>query len=284
MRDLSRAIDTPGRILSAPAADPRRPAITSRPATAAPAPPFLVWARAALLGAVMLGAGTVSHVSAGGLLPRPLALLALAAGFVALAGRFLLGPASTRRIVLLVVGGQAAAHTALSALAGHRGDGSTPGRSARAAMPGMPGMPRHTPHLPVDADGRRVGSLLDAYAATPSSAGHDGPGVPTTAVTHLLHHLAEQGPAMLAAHLAGAVALGLVLAVGEQALWALVHLAAVRVVVVAAARRSVTALLAAYLGASSVRRPRPRATGFAPVPRLDRPAVSRRGPPALLAS
>ncbi|HEY0950684.1 hypothetical protein, partial [Nocardioides sp.] len=72
--------------------------------------------------------------------------------------------------------------------------------------------------------------------------------------------------------------------VGEHALWALVHVAAVRVLVVAAARRSVTALLAAYRGASCAPRPRPRATGFAPVPRLDRPAVSRRGPPVLLAS
>ncbi|HEY0953104.1 hypothetical protein, partial [Nocardioides sp.] len=170
---------------------------------------------------MMLGTGTVSHVSAGGLLPHPLALLALAAGFVALAGRFLLGPASTRRIVLLVVGGQAVAHTALSALAGHRGDASTAG--GHAGMPGMQthgmqthgmpthGMPGQAAHLPVDADGRRVGSLLDAYAATPVGGGHDGPGVPTTAVTHLLHHLAEQGPVMLAAHLAGAIALGLVL-------------------------------------------------------------------------
>ena len=243
-----------------------------------------MWARAALLGAVMFGTGTVSHVSAGGLLPHPLVLLALSGGFVALAGRFLLRPASTRRIVLLVVAGQAAAHTALSALAGHRGEGGTPGMPG---MSGLPAMPSLAAHLPLDADGRRVGSLLDAYAATPPVAGHDGPGgpgVPTTAVTHLLHHLAEQGPVMLAAHLAGAVALGLVLAVGEQALWALVHLAAARVVVVAAARRRVTAVLAAYLGASSAPRPRPRAAGFAPVPRLDRPAVSRRGPPVLLAS
>lgn len=257
----------------------RRPAIPSRPATAAPAPPFLVWARAALLGAVMLGTGTVSHVSAGGLLPHPVALAALAAGFVALAGRFLLGPASTRRIVTLVVVGQGAAHTALSALAGHHGDGGTTAHG-----------PHRGPHqfpsgaLPVDADGRRVGSLLDAYASSPATTGHDGPGVPTAALTHLVHHLAEQGPLMLAAHLLAAVALGLVLAVGERALWALLHLAAARVVILAAARRGAAAALAMLRGAACSPRPRPRAAGFTPVPRLDRPALSRRGPPVLLAS
>ncbi|WP_284533344.1 hypothetical protein [Nocardioides sp. T2.26MG-1] len=237
-----------------------------------------MWARAALLGAAMLGTGTVSHVSAGGLLPHPVALLVLATGFVALAGRFLLGPASTRRIVTLVVVGQGAAHTALSALAGHRGDGGTAAPDAH-----------HGPHqvlsatLPLDGDGRRVGSLLDAYSSAPVTAGHDGPGVPLGALSHLVHHLAEQGPLMLAAHLAAAVVLGLVLAVGERALWALVHLAAARVVVLAAAGRSAAAALAVLRGAAAAPRPRPRATGFVPLPRLDRPALSRRGPPALLA-
>lgn len=227
----------------------------------------------------MLGTGTVSHVSAGGLLPHPVALAALAAGFVALAGRFLLGPASTRRIVTLVVVGQGAAHTALSALAGHHGDGGTTAHG-----------PHRGPHqfpsgaLPVDADGRRVGSLLDAYASSPATTGHDGPGVPTAALTHLVHHLAEQGPLMLAAHLLAAVALGLVLAVGERALWALLHLAAARVVILAAARRGAAAALAMLRGAACSPRPRPRAAGFTPVPRLDRPALSRRGPPVLLAS
>lgn len=230
-----------------------------------------------LLGAAMLGAGTISHVSAGGLLPHPAALTALTLGFVALAARFLLGPASTRRVVALVVIGQAAAHTALTALAGHRGATGTSAPAAHGAHPAAP------PTLPVDADGRRVGTLMDAYLSSTPAAGHEGPGMPVGAFTHLLHHLADQGPLMLAAHLAGAVVLGLVLAVGESALWALIHLTAIRVVVLAAGRRRAAAALAARRGAGGTPRPRPRATGFTPVPRLDRPALSRRGPPALLA-
>lgn len=233
----------------------------------------------------MLGTGTISHVSAGGLLPHPVALLALAVGFVALAARFLLGPASTRRVVALVVIGQGVAHTALSALAGHRGDASTPAHDPAHGWAHL-AMPAPTPlagSLPVDADGRRVGSLMDAYQSSAPAPGHDGPGLPVGALTHLLHHLAEQGPLMLAAHLAGAVVLGLVLAVGERALWALIHLAAARVVVLAAAGRSAAAALAALRAAAATPRPRPRATGFTPVPRLDRPALSRRGPPVLLA-
>lgn len=234
-----------------------------------------MWARALVLGAVMLGTGTVSHASAGGRIPHPVALLVLTAALVVLAGRFLLGPASTRRIVVLVVAGQGLAHTALSALAGHRDDGGT-------AAPRHPPVPATS--LPVDADGRRVGSLLDAYTSTPAMAGHDRPGVPTAPLTHLLHHLADQGPLMLAAHLAAAVALGLLLAVGERALWALLHLAAARVVVLAAARRSAAATLAVLRGAATAPRPRPRRAGFTPIPRLDRPALSHRGPPALLAA
>lgn len=209
-----------------------------------------MWGRAALLGVAMLGTGTVSHVSAGGLLPHPVALLALAVGFVALAARFLLGPASTRRVVALVVLGQGAAHTALSALAGHRGDAGTPEHV-------------HARHRAVPSGGvwHRAEHLTE----------------------HLTEHLAEQGPLMLGAHLAGAVALGLVLAVGERALWALVHLAAARVVVMATAGRSAAAALAVLRSAAATPRPRPRVTGFTPVPRLDRPALSRRGPPVLLA-
>src|SRR5699024_852816 len=111
---------------------------------------------------------------------------------------FLLGPASARRIVALVVLGQGAAHTALSVLAGHRGDGGTPRHGPHPGPhPGPHALPSAS--LPVDADGRRVGSLLDAYTGSPATAGHDGPAVPTAALTHLLHHLAEQGPLMLAA-------------------------------------------------------------------------------------
>lgn len=236
-----------------------------------------MWSRAAVLAAAMLGSGSVSHVAAGGLLPHPLVLALLGAGFTVLAGRFVLGPASTRRIVLLVVAGQAVAHTVLSVLAGHRGDPATTGRPAAA--------PLAPASLPTSADGHRVGSLLDAYHGGVPAAGPDsGPSVPTAAISHLVQHVVDQGPLMVAAHVAGAVALALWLAVGERALWALVNLAAARVLVAAAAYRTAQALLSALRGAASAGRPRPRAAGFRPVPRSARPALSRRGPPVLLAA
>ena len=62
-----------------------------------------------------MGVGTVAHVSAGGLLHRAGLLVALGvlatAGCAALLGR----PASHRRVVLLVVGGQSLCHLVLTA-------------------------------------------------------------------------------------------------------------------------------------------------------------------------
>jgi hypothetical protein len=224
----------------------------------------------------MLASGAVSHVAAGGLLPHPVVLLLMVGGFTAMSARFLLGPASTARIVTLVVVGQGLAHTALSALAGHRGDATT----------ALPPAPSHVvASLPVGADGDRVGSLLDAYhSATPAAAAHGGPSLPTTWVGHLVGHLSEQGPLMLAAHVAGAVALGLWLAVGERALWALLDLAAARVVVAGALLRAVRAVVVVLCRVTRVCFPARRSTGFAPNPRVGRPALTHRGPPLLLAS
>ncbi len=86
----------------------------------------LVWGRALLLGTMMMLAGSVSHVLAGGLLPHPALMALMLALFTVLATRFLTGPASARRIVALVVAGQGLAHTALSLAAGHRGDSLAP--------------------------------------------------------------------------------------------------------------------------------------------------------------
>ncbi len=90
---------------------------------------------------------------------------------------------------------------------------------------------------------------------------------------------------MLLAHVAGAVVLGLWLSMGESALWSLLHLAATRAVVALAAAEVLTALRATARGAMTVRLvvglP---SLGFVPLPRLDRPGVSHRGPPALLAA
>ena len=123
---------------------------------------MVVWSRAALLGGVMLGSGAVSHVAAGGLLPHPLVVLLLGGGCVVLSARFLLGRASTRRVVALVVAGQALSHTVLSALAGHRGD--------PVSVSGASGAPSVPAALPVDGAGHRVGSLLDAYHASAPDA------------------------------------------------------------------------------------------------------------------
>lgn len=230
-----------------------------------------------LLGGAMLGSGAVSHVAAGGLLPHPVVVLLLAVGLTALSARFLLGRASTRRIVALVVAGQALSHAVLSALAGHRGD--------PAASPGPPTGHLGPAALPVTGDGHRVGSLLDAYQAGAHPTGSAGTaGLPVSWLTHLAGHVAEQGPLMVAAHLAGAVALGLWLAVGERALWALLDLAAGRLVVAMAGRRAAAAFAAVLRSAASVVPAQPHAAGFVAVPRLERPAVSRRGPPLLLAS
>lgn len=230
----------------------------------------------------MLGSGAVSHLAAGGLLPHPVVMAAICAAFVAVAARFVLGPASTRRIVLLVVVGQGVAHTLLSALAGHRGDAGTTSTPANGSLVPSTAL---SDALPTTADGHRVGSLMDAYqAGVPASAGHGSPALPSEWFVHLGQHLGEQRPLMVLAHVAGAVALGLWLAVGERALWALIDLAAARVLVAAAAHRTAAALRSAVRGVTAAL-PIPRAApGFAPVPRLDRPATSHRGPPALLAS
>jgi hypothetical protein len=78
--------------------------------------------RGSLLGLVMVFAGVVGHVSAGGLLPSAGWLASLAAVNLAvalvLAGR----PIPIRYLVLLVVGGQAFIHIALTLTAGHVGE------------------------------------------------------------------------------------------------------------------------------------------------------------------
>lgn len=78
--------------------------------------------RGSLVGLVMIFAGVVGHVSAGGLLPSVGWLVALAglnfAAAFAIAGR----PIPIRYLVLLVVGGQAFIHIALTLTAGHVGE------------------------------------------------------------------------------------------------------------------------------------------------------------------
>lgn len=82
----------------------------------------LVWLRALVLSAVAIVAGSVAHVGGHGALPVPGVLVALLVlGTTGLAP-LLRRPASTARVVLLLVVGQAAVHAALTALGGHHDD------------------------------------------------------------------------------------------------------------------------------------------------------------------
>lgn len=243
----------------------------------------LLWTRAVVLAVVALGAGVVSHVAADGALPHPVALAALLGLTSAVAVPFLRDRASTGRLVGLVVGGQALTHVALSVLAGHAGDRAAPSASA-AAAPVAPGTLLEV----TDSSGRRTGPLLDQYAAASDAAPAGQVGDPFTWVLdlarHQLAHVTEQGPAMVLTHTLGAVALGLWLAVGERALWHLLHLGAARLAGAARAHLVLSGALAAVRDTLAAGRPRPPVpTGWCP--RLDRVLghqVARRGPPRLL--
>lgn len=243
---------------------------------------MMLWGRAAVLGFVVVVTGTVSHVSAGGLLPQPVILGLGFLAAVALSTRFLMRPATLRRLVMLVVVGQGMTHVLLSAMAGHRGD----------RHPAVTTMAPHADLQPVlDSQGRRVGSLLDIHAASHAPAdgvsGAPGAGVPMGWLTHQVDHLAQQGAAMVVAHLLGAVALGVWLWIGEAALWHLVFLRAARTWPAIVAQRSLRASLAALVGAHAARETAARRLGILmiwlpPADQLAHPVVTRRGPPPLL--
>lgn len=237
----------------------------ARPGTVVPTP-VAVWARAGVLGTVAMATGTASHVLGQGHLPGPVALTVLLAVCVVAAALFLRVRATPGRLVLLVVAGQTAVHGALSSLAGHRGD------PAPAAVP--------APAAPLGEG--RPSRFFDHYeAVAASSAAQPG----SDWLAHQVEHLTAQGPAMVLAHLGGAVALGLFLAVGESALWSLVALAVARAQVRARAcvhagvargvRRGV-ALRASLLGVPVLPSLRPTL--------LDRRPPRRRGPPFVLAA
>ena len=82
----------------------------------------LVWLRALTLTAVALVAGSVAHIGAHGSLPAPFVLVALLGLGTTGVAPLLRRPASTARVVLLLVVGQAAVHAVLTALGGHHDD------------------------------------------------------------------------------------------------------------------------------------------------------------------
>jgi hypothetical protein len=230
--------------------------------------PVVLWARAGLVGFVAFLLGVIGHVSADGLLPGPFWLLVLLGLSVALSVPMLARPASARRIVVMLVGGQTLVHLFLTVAAGHRGD-PRPDTTRPVIDSAMQSA------LPV-VDGHRVGSLQDQYAATIGSS----PPQLSLPVGHVASDLTAQAPKM-AAHLAAAVLVGVWLAIGERCLWTLIALAS-------------AALLRPLLLAWAVLAAHPVAptTGLATVPaeppglrllaRLARTVV-RRGPPLLAA-
>ncbi|WP_166140802.1 hypothetical protein [Nocardioides ochotonae] len=243
----------------------------------------LLWTRSVVLAVAALGAGVLSHVAADGALPHPVVLLALLGLTSVVAVPFLRSRASTGRLVALVVGGQALTHVALSALAGHAGDraASSASGAAGAVAPGA--------LLEVtDSSGRRTGPLLDQYAAaadaTPAGHASDPFSWLADLAGHQLAHVTEQGPAMLLTHTLGAVALGLWLAVGERALWHLLHLGVARLAAAARAHVLLDAGLAAVRDTLAAGRQCPPVdSGWRPGPeRVLRHQVARRGPPPLL--
>jgi hypothetical protein len=208
--------------------------------------------------------GTVSHTSAGGLLPSPVVVALMTLSCVAVAAAFLTGPAGPLRVVALLVGGQTGVHVALTLTAGHVGD-------AAAAVPMRSG----SPLTPAAVDGRRVGSLMEQSHAAAATA----PGIDAS----VLAHLQGQGLGMLAAHTAAAVALGLWLALGEKALWRVLLLTAQGAFRAMTRARCLQALLAALAAPRPARLPvRPRVTR--PAGLRHHRVVPHRGPPVLLAS
>ena len=245
-----------------------------------------MWSRAAVLGPVVLVSGAVSHVAADGRLPSVVPMVLVLAACTALSAFFLRSRASAMRLVALLVGGQAATHLLLSVTAGHHGAGS--GASGASPAPGSSAGPA----LQVVADdgGRRVGSLADHFDAASAAGGRAGEAVTAgpfaQAASHLVEHTLAQGPLMLLAHTAGAVALGLWLAVGESALWHLLVLASVRARVAATLPLALLPLHASALGGLDAARRLPvPPLLLLPLERsLPHRLVTRRGPPFLLAA
>ncbi|CAM3589372.1 hypothetical protein [Nocardioides zeicaulis] len=210
------------------------------------ADPFARCARAVVLAGVVLLAGSLAHVSADGLLPGLGSMTTLFVVLVAACAALLGRAASAGRLVALTVGGQLAVHTALSVLAGHRGEHHAGGGAALM------------PHV---------------HEAAP-----DGP---WTWATHALQDVLER-PAMALAHVAASVLIGLWLAVGERALWALVTLARCRAG--SSLREALRVLGATALLPHDVRRAvvvRPARDEPRPQLPLWSRGPARRGPPAV---
>ena len=95
----------------------------------------VLWARASLVGLLAFGLGVVGHVTADGLLPSTVVLAVLLVFSVLLSVPMLNRPASSMRIVAMLVAGQTFIHLVLAVTAGHRGDGSATGAASPRRVP-----------------------------------------------------------------------------------------------------------------------------------------------------
>lgn len=218
----------------------------------------LLWVRAAGVGLLAVFLGVAGHVTAEGRLPAAGVLVGLTLAAVLLSAPMLARPVGALRLVVMMIGGQALVHLVLTTTAGHVGD---PGAA--------PAVRRVSSPLP-SVDGRRVGSLQDAYDAAGALTATT-PAVPQ----HLVEDLVSHAP-MMVVHLAAAAAVGLWLAVGERALWQLLAMTGRRLVL------AVHLVLFPLLPAPS--RPAAAATRvLRPVATSRIRPLLRRGPPLVLA-
>ena len=198
-------------------------------------PPALRLLRALVLAAVAVTVGAAGHVSADGLMPGPVGLLAVLATTTLLAAWLLARPASTARVLALLMAGQTLVHLQLTMLAGH-GSGHGPGSAAASPAGVRAGADSWREQL---AASDRSGSLRDQLvgggpAADPAgsvdraaAAGGPDPTALSDALAvpgHVVGHLLAQDPRMLLVHTLAAVVVGLWLAAGEQALFGLLAL------------------------------------------------------------
>lgn len=166
---------------------------------------LLVWGRALFLASIAAMLGGTAHVTAGGLLPSPIALALMVAVLTVLAAPALTVQATYRRLAALVGGGQMIVHLVLTATAGHAAPHAA--SSPRSAV--VPGPDR-------------AGGVRDQLAVVPD-ADDVGPAA-GQGLQHLLDHLAGTNALMAAAHLVAAAGIALWLWRGEQALWTLLAL------------------------------------------------------------
>ena len=149
---------------------------------------------------------------------------------------------------------------------------ASPPGTARAGPGAASYRPAPLPGSLPTGPGGRVGSLQDHYEATVAAPVATGLTVPDPA------SLLDHAP-MFLAHAAAGVLVGLWLAVGERAVWALLALAV---------RTVLAPLVVVLVPLTPARRPRPAVAHLHPLHRtaLQRVArsVVRRGPPALLAA